>query len=137
MIVMVCVDNRNGVLFHGRRQSQDRQLRARILSNSKLHRLWMSPYSYRQFRGDLPPEQTIQVSEDFLAQAASGEVCFVEGLPLRPWLERLEAVVLYRWNRDYPADTYFDLDLTAWHLASKTEFSGSSHPCITEEVYRP
>ena len=137
MIVIQCVDNRNGTSFNSRRQSRDKLLRRRILSQLEGRPLWMNAASYRQFQEDNLPEGSVRVAEDFLAQAGSGEICFVEGLPLTPWRERLEAVVLYRWNRDYPADTYLDLDLGDWSLVSRFEFSGTSHPAITEEVYRP
>ena len=139
MVVIQCVDNRNGILFHRRRQSQDRLLRARILSKLEGRRLWMNGYSYRQFQKDTSTGQVITVDAAFLSKAQAGEVCFVEGLPLRPWLEHIEQVVLYRWNRDYPADTYLDLALDApsWSLVSREDFPGSSHPTITEEVYLP
>ena len=137
MIVVQCVDNRNGTRFNGRRQSRDRLLRRRLLEKCRGRVLWMDAASFRQFQEDDPSGVTLRVAEDFLARAGSGEVCFVEGLPLAPWLERIEAVVLYRWNRDYPADTCLDLDLGGWTLVSQTEFPGASHPVITEEVYRP
>ena len=113
MIIIQCVDNRNGTFFNRRRQSQDRLLRSRILSELHGRRLWMNAYSLRQFQKELPLEVRLSVDEDFLAKAGNGEVCFVEGLPLLPWLDRIEQVILYRWNRDYPADTYLDLALDA------------------------
>ena len=139
MIVIQCVDNRGGTLFHNRRQSQDRLLRAHILADLTGRRLWMNAYSLQQFQRSLPPDQPVCVEEDFLSRAGKGEFCFVEGLPLVPWLGRIEQVILYRWNRDYPADTYLDLRLDAppWTLASREEFPGSSHPVITKEVYLP
>ena len=54
MIVMVCVDDRGGMMFHQRRQSQDRVLRAHVLAEAEHHTLWMSTYSFRQFV-DAPP----------------------------------------------------------------------------------
>ena len=138
MIVMQCVDDRGGTLFHCRRQSQDRLLRRRILESSAGCRLWMNAYSRRQFQ-EMPAGRSILVAEDFLEQAGAGEFCFVEGLPLRPWLPKIERVILYRWNRKYPADTYLDLalDMPPWMCISREEFPGFSHPVITEEVYLP
>ena len=49
--------------------------------------------------------------------------------------KEIEKVILYHWNRDYPADTYFDLDLTDWKITRTEEFPGFSHDKITEEVY--
>ena len=137
MIVITCADHRCGVLFHHRRQSQDRLLRSRVLSLSAGHLLWMNHYSFRQFEKDIRSDRSICVDENFLAKADVGAFCFVEGSPLRPWLRQIERIVLYRWNRDYPADTYLDIDLSDWSLVSCIDFPGSSHPTLTEEVYIP
>ena len=82
---------------------------------------------------------SILTSEDFLAQAAPGEFCFLEDRPIRPFLDRVESMVLYHWNRRYPADLFLDLDPAAlgWSLLGREEFPGSSHKKITKEVYRP
>ena len=93
MVVIQCIDNRGGTAFNARRQSQDQLLRARVLAKLRGRRLWMNSYSRRQFQKDLPPEFPISVDEDFLARAGTGDVCFVEGLPLSPWLDRIEAVI--------------------------------------------
>ena len=135
MIPIVCVDDRGGTLFNGRRQSQDRLLCRRLLDDLDGRELWMNAYSRRQFGawGD----GRITVDEDFLAKAPPGAYCFVEGQPLAPFLERMEGLILIRWNRVYPADTYLDLSLTdgSWRLADRVEFPGSSHEKITKEVY--
>ena len=70
-------------------------------------------------------------------KAGPGELCFVEEPPLLPWLDRLEGLVLYRWNRRYPADAWLDVrpGPPGWTLARREEFSGHSHERITKEVY--
>ena len=133
MIIITAVEDRNGLLFNHRRLSQDRVLRARMLERTAGRCLWMNAYSAKQF------EQTdgIRIAEDFLARAGAGDFCFVETEHVLPYLDRIEGILLYRWNRRYPADLYFDLDVTAapWVLKETFEFPGSSHPAITEEVY--
>ena len=52
-------------------------------------------------------------------------------------VDRLEQVILYRWNRDYPADVRFTLDLSGFRLRQRVDFAGSSHEKITEEIYTP
>ena len=54
MILIVCVDNKNGMLFNRRRQSQDRMLRTRILEMTAQSRLWMNTYSAKQFDASAP-----------------------------------------------------------------------------------
>ena len=42
MIVITCVDQKNGLAFNGRRQSRDRMVAADILRESAGRRLWMT-----------------------------------------------------------------------------------------------
>ena len=136
MIVVVCLDDSGGMMFNRRRQSQDRVLRERVLALSAGTRLWMSPYSAGQFARESAPQ--LVADDSFLDKAAPGEYCFVEDADVLPWLEQIEEVILYRWNRSYPADMYFTPDLSAprWNLLRSSDFSGFSHEKITEEVYR-
>ena len=60
----------------------------------------------------------------------------MEDRPLAPHLDRLEGLVVYRWNRAYPADVHLDLDLSDFRLESGQDFPGSSHETITREIYR-
>ena len=150
MKIIVCVDNQNGMMFNHRRQSQDRALRKRILELTGGKKLWMNAYSQKQFlqvNGNMPKEQEqsgqlgqsgqIQADEAFLEKAGPGEPCFVEDRSVAPFAGRVERVVLYRWDRAYPADLYWDLSLEGWTLARREEFPGSSHEIITKEVYIP
>lgn len=132
MIAAVCVDERNGTLFRSRRQSQDRAQREDLLSLCP-GPLWMDGYSARLFTG---AEARLRVSEDYLDRAGTGEWCFVEGRSLAPFADRLEAVVLYRWNRAYPADAHLDIDLSGYILAERRDLAGTSHDTITRETYR-
>ena len=50
-------------------------------------------------------------------------------------VERIGEIYLYRWNRDYPAEVYFPVDLSVWKCMETKEFAGSSHEKITRERY--
>ena len=52
-----------------------------------------------------------------------------------PWIEK---IILFKWNRNYPGDFFFDIDVTSnhWILQESKDFPGSSHEKITMEVYR-
>ena len=107
---------------------------ARILEDAAGRRLWMSRDTLRLF------EAVSGVSDrggGFPGPGRAGELCFVEEPPLLPWLDRLEGLVLYRWNRRYPADAWLDVrpGPPGWTLARREEFSGHSHERITKEVY--
>ena len=110
---------------------KDRALRARMLG--KWGRLWMNAYSAGQFAKEDP----VTADEDFLEKSGPGDACFAEGPAAAEALDRAEKLVLYRWNRKYPADCHFPLDLEArgWRLEETEDFAGSSHEKITEEVY--
>lgn len=135
MIAIVCLDDRNGMCFNGRRQSRDARLRREVLDMAGGSRLWMSPYSAEQFSGE--GGGTICVSASFLEKAGEGDYAFVEDRALAPFAEKLEKLVVFRWNRAYPGDRYFDLDLSdgRWRREEARDFPGSSHGKITMEVY--
>lgn len=133
MVVVVCVEDRWGMLFHKRRVSQDRVVYQDLLESCPTY-LWMQDYSATLF-ADLPQEK-IKVADTFLQQAQKEDWCFVEKQTLKNVESAIEQVILYRWNRKYPADFYFDLDLSQWILLETKEFVGNSHEKITKEVYR-
>lgn len=132
MNIALCADERMGLLFQGRRQSQDRRMREDLLMNLS-GCLWMNAYSGRLFG----PHPSIRISEDFLAQASPSDVCFVENTDFRRYESSLRQIILYRWNRHYPADVFFPFSLSdgGWKLSFSTDFQGFSHDRITKEVY--
>ena len=76
------------------------------------------------------------MDDEFLDRAGTGEFCFVENTPASPYLDRIEKIIRFCWNREYPGDMFFDVDLTdGWELEETKEFEGTSHEKITEEVY--
>lgn len=78
------------------------------------------------------------MKKKFLVEANRGAYCFVEAALLLPFADAVDSVTLYKWNRTYPGDFYFDLPVgeAPWHLAESCDFVGSSHDKITEEVYK-
>ena len=132
MHVIVCVDNQMGMQFHHRRQSRDSALMDRLLKMTQGRQLLISPISQKLF-SDFP---NLIVSEDFLSQAGPEDFCFVEDRALENFEDQIQSLILCKWNRDYPADLFLSLDLTAFHLTETTEFPGTSHEKITIEVYR-
>ena len=129
MKLIVCLDERNGMSFLGRRQSQDALLRKDLLAYVAGSTLSMNAYSAAQFEAGSP----ISTSE----QPPACGYCFVENLPVEPLLP-LEELVIYRWNRHYPSDKKFPLALAleGLQLAHTAEFPGSSYEKITREVYK-
>ncbi|MEG0392489.1 MAG: ribonuclease Z, partial [Anaerovoracaceae bacterium] len=112
MIIIACVDQANGMTFNHRRQSRDSAVIKDILRQTQEKILWMSPYSYGLFSGNLEKENLIQVEEQLLGRVGKGEYCFMEDFPQGDE-EDIEGVILYRWDKTYPAETRFPLDLQA------------------------
>ncbi len=135
MNIIVVVDDGGGMLFNGRRQSLDRVLRDAILKIAAGGCLWMNAYSYGQFGGGTA--NNIRVDEKFLDKAGADDFCFIENLPLAAYEYGINAIWLFRWNRSYPADFFFDIDVAdgKWNLRESRDFKGYSHEKITLEVY--
>ncbi len=136
MIVIVCLDSKGGMAFNKRRQSRDKKLLERVITKISDHTLWLNSYSAELFSSFKDPG--IKVESDFLFKAAVGDFCFVEDQRLLDFEDKIEEIVVYKWNRLYPADLYFDIPLSehGWILQSALEFPGYSHETITEEIYR-
>lgn len=136
MILCVAVDDNMGMTFNKRRQSQDQLLRCRLLETAQNHKLWMSHYSAKQFKA--PLMGNIIVDDRFLDKAGDDDFCFVENLSMAKYENQIKKIILFKWNRVYPADTYFDIPLSEndWKLISVLEFEGNSHKKITMEEWK-
>lgn len=133
MTVIICIDDNKGMMFNYRRQSQDRELRSRIIKLAGDNKLWMNACSYKQF-SDCTVKSLV-VDEDFLEKAGDHDYCFIEDQDITPYLNRIETIILYKWNRKYPADFFLTADMSEWKLISQMDFEGCSHEKITEERY--
>ncbi len=131
MKIIVCVDKNNGMMFNNRRQSQDSAVRQKIAKICGDSPLYMNGYSAKMFAD----ECKIISDEDFLQIAGKDDFCFVENTPVDA--SSASEIYLFNWNRRYPADQYFEIDLkqSGFKRISKEEFVGSSHEKITLEVF--
>lgn len=131
MTIIVCLDNANGMMFNHRRQSRDANVTKDILETAKGHRLVISPYSAALFAGG-----GATISNDPLADAGDGDYCFIEDANASGCEDKASGIIVYKWNRDYPADTFFGIDYAGnYKLSSAVDFVGTSHDKITKEVY--
>lgn len=134
MKLIVCLDERKGMMFNHRRQSRDRVLIENLLEMVGEERLWIAPYSATLFEGK---EKMPSISERFLEEADRGDWCFLEDRSCASVISRMEEIVIYWWNRHYPADLSFDIDISGegFRLQKREEFVGSSHERISKEVF--
>ena len=127
MKLYVCLDDRNGMLFNRRRQSRDKAVLEDIRSRCR-GKLVIDPFSEKLIReAEIPYVLLPETGEDF----------FAETIPSDDMLEQTQKLVIYRWNRHYPADVRWDPDLDAlgFVLRETTDFPGTSHEKITRVVY--
>ena len=130
MNVIVCLDDDLGMMFNKRRQSRDEKIVEDILRFA--NELWIDEFSEKLLSGT---ELKLKVSEDFLSKAGNGEYCFVEDKIILPYVDRVERIIVYKWNRKYPSDVKFDVPLNEWGMEEQTDFVGKSHEKITREIY--
>ncbi len=132
MKLIVCLDERKGMMFNNRRQSRDRVLVDNMIKMVGDDKLYIAPYSEGLFENK---EIKLKVKKNPL-KAADENWCFIENLPVAEYKDEIETVVIYHWNRHYPGDFFFDLELDSYSLESSEELVGSSHEKITKEIWK-
>lgn len=131
MHLIVCIDERDGMSFCGRRLSRDSRVSEHILALTAGHTLWVHPYSAKLF-----PADAVIADAAFAEKAGEGDFCFAELSVTPDTKKKLESVYLYHWNRAYPATVKFPRELLdGMYLDATEEFSGNSHETITLERY--
>ncbi len=132
MTLIVCIDDNNGMMFGRRRVSKDIEISKHIAADLQGKTLWLAAYSAPLFEG-LGLELTVE--EAFMQHAPQDACCFLENGSAAAFADRIDRVVLYRFNRRYPANRYFDLELSGFCKLTSFDFPGHSHDRITQEVY--
>lgn len=134
MKIILFLDDKNGMLFNSRRQSRDEAVCLAIARQCVGNEIWMNAYSARLY-GQLEGIK-IRIAEDFLSQAGENAYALVETEPLQPFVEKITEMLVFRWNRVYPADVWLNVDLNQWAIISTVDFAGKSHEQITQIIYQ-
>lgn len=130
MHIVICLDDRNGMMFNKRRLSADKTVCRRIVEQAT-GKLWMSSYSAGLF-GEYP----VCIDEDFLEHAGQEDTCFAETPDFVRLGDKISALTIYRWNRAYPSDQKLPEEFLAlWQQVASLDFPGNSHDTVTEERY--
>ena len=133
MNLIICIDNKNGIMFNGRRQSRDRAVCEDILDMTGEQLLYTSRYSFSLF--EEYADSRVICSDSPAFSAGRDDYCFAEDIEPADAAGRADKLIAYCWNKTYPADRYFDMDAELFRLVSETEFKGSSHEKITKRMY--
>lgn len=132
MKLIFCIEKDNGIMFFGKRHSQDKNLRAKLIEMVGDNKLWMSNYSAKQFTD----YKNIIIDDDYMSKAGTEDYCFVED---RDYIViGVSEIILCHWNRKYPSDKFFSVDLKGnnFKKVSSEDIVGSSHKKITIETWR-
>ena len=134
MRLIICTDNRGGMMFFGKRPARDRYAIDDIIKDAEGKRLLIAPYSEKLFA-----EQggKYTVSSDPLGDAGEGDLVFIEDRSAKNYLEKIDSIVVYSWDLSYPFDKRFDIDpkKEGFHLVCEKEFAGHAHDTVKKTVY--
>ena len=134
MTVIVCIDNAGGMLFNKRRQSKDKLLLEDIKRLSGSKEILISPFSEKLISTSGIPYRVLECP---LREGGGSDILFVENFHLKEYIDIIDTLIIYKWNRDYPSDFYLDIDTKkdGFRIKSRREFKGNSHEKITREDY--
>lgn len=132
MKLIVCVDDNLGISFFGKRQSMDEIQRKDVFETVKNNKVYLSQYSYDLYK-DLNLDFKI-ISED---EKNNFDGYFIyEGEFLDSFIDYVDEIICYNWNRNYPFDETFDeLKKSIWKEVERLDFVGKSHEKITKIRY--
>lgn len=138
MYLIFCVDDQYGLQFNHRRQSCDSKVIEDVINQAEDNALLVSTYSSALFKDY--PEANIKVTELPEIHTMHNEYCFIERNPSKELnYADIQGIILYHWNRKYPADMVLDPHILKFiqncKIAGVKEFPGSSHKNIRKEIF--
>ena len=135
MKVILCLSDGGGMMFNKRRQSRDKALIEDIGKLCADGVVFISDFSLPLFEDGVA--DVIAVSNP-LSAAGVGDYAFVENLQLHDFADKIEEMIIYKWNRVYPKDLTLDLypDEIGFKLCESVDFKGQAHEKITREIWR-
>ncbi len=128
MKIILCLDDNNGMLFNNRRQSRDSVVVEDILNSINGEKLNVFPFSsalFSSFRDKINEIETVGRIGTY----------FIENVDVVPFISDIDELIVYRWNRVYPADFICGIDFSSFTIKSQVELVGNSHDKITKVVY--
>lgn len=130
MKLIVCLDDKNGMTFNNRRQSRDIMVIRDIEDVTNNNELYITEYSKSLFENEC---YKIAVS---VREVSNLDCYFLNETEMVSDIEdKIDSIIVYRWNRIYPSSVIFDLDLSKYTIVDKKDFKGNSHDNITRIMY--
>ena len=131
MILIACVDNEYGMMFNNRRQSRDREVIHDIMNNIE-GKLWIRSYSEELFVDYM---DRVIIDDNLMDKIEKDQYCFIEDISVEDYIDEIEGVIIYNWNKRYPKDMLLELNMDNFVLTGSVDIQGYSHDEITKDTY--
>lgn len=139
MKIIVIQSQDNGVFYNNQRQSTDININIDIAkkvksANANLH---LSAYSKSLFE-NFPDLSIKLIDEDTdVTSIAKNDYVLIEDLNPQEYIKNASGLIVYTFDKAYPADRFFNYELIKTQFSSiKTDsFSGFSHNKINVEIF--
>lgn len=126
MIAITCAAKNGAILFNKRRCSKDREVISDIIATFG-EDIRVTSFSRDLFEG-------YGVSTVTVNELCDDDIFFFEDIPFNEFSKKVSRLIVYRWDRVYPAGLSLEID-NSFKLIEKTEIMGYSHDKIIREVY--
>ena len=132
---VVCVEDRYGISFNKRLIGRDKLIDEFLIESLDGSEVFVDD-NYLKYSKD---NRFKLISEfDFNEDSNKSITIYCTSENSLAYLDRSEEIIIYYWNRAYPADLYLDYDFirTNYKLVEKIEeIEGSSH-ILAKEIWR-
>ena len=133
MTVIFCLDENKGMLFNNRRLSRDSMVFEDIKTYLK------GSLKINSFSEKLVAASGInyEIFKNFVTNPDSESLYFIENISVKENLGKIDRIIIYWWNRNYPSDVKLDFDPIecGFKSTSIVDFKGKSHEKITREIF--
>lgn len=131
MKIIVCIDDNYGILFNNRRVSRDKVVIDNIFEYIQSDYLYITDFSTNLFN-DYLDSNRIKIVDEI---NNDDNYYFIENIDLNSYSEYINKIIIYKWNRVYPSDFKFNLNMDNYNKIEEIEFVGNSHELITREIF--
>lgn len=128
MTTAITLEDRNGRSFWGKRLSSDREILRKLITMSRT--VYTDKYSYAHIP-DGENGNFIIADKNKVLESDSLYWTEIGDIP-----EETDQLIVFRWNRNYGADRFYNPLDHGWKMISSEDFPGYSHDKITMETYR-
>lgn len=124
--LILCLDRNGGKTFGGRRLSEDREIRKKMLSRFSV--ITCDSYTSLQFENTQKHHLLVKNRIEGNEEAVFLEKGNPENFSFRN-------LIVFRYHRDYPSTEKYDPLAHGFRLVGSEDFKGYSHDVITMEEY--